>query len=130
MNTKDKIAQARERIKELEVMIDVWESTLPKKKFGDKNDQNRNKAFIDKLLLHKIKVYRINDRYVVPINQAQSRMVKNFFETYEKYVDSVFYDASSWSVSNIYNMKSKKLKSFKVIKESSAAYFVASLILA
>ena len=38
MNTKDKIAQARERIKELEVMIDVWESTLPKKKFGDKND--------------------------------------------------------------------------------------------
>ena len=81
--------------------------------FGDKNDQNRNKAFIDKLLLHKIKVYRSNDRYVVPVNQAQSRMVKNFFETYEKYVDSVFYDASSWSVSNIYNMKSKKLKSFK-----------------
>ena len=38
MNTKDKIAQARERIKELEVMIDVWEATLPKKKFGDKND--------------------------------------------------------------------------------------------
>ena len=38
MNTKDKIAQARERIKELEVMIGVWESTLPKKKFGDKND--------------------------------------------------------------------------------------------
>ena len=38
MNTKDKIAQARERIKELEVMIAAWESTLPKKKFGDKND--------------------------------------------------------------------------------------------
>ena len=38
MNTKDKIAQARERIKELEVMIGIWESTLPKKKFGDKND--------------------------------------------------------------------------------------------
>ena len=38
MNTKDKIAQARERIKELEVMIDVWEATLPKKKFGENND--------------------------------------------------------------------------------------------
>ena len=38
MNTKDKIAQARERIKELEVMIAAWEATLPKKKFGDKND--------------------------------------------------------------------------------------------
>ena len=81
--------------------------------FGDKNDQNRNKAFIDKLLLHKIKVYRSKDRYVVPVNQTQSRMVKNIFETFDKYVDSVFYDASAWSVSNIYNMKSKKLKNFK-----------------
>ena len=38
MNTKDKIEQAKERIKELEVMISAWEATLPKKKFGDKND--------------------------------------------------------------------------------------------
>jgi len=38
MNTKDKIAQAKERIKELQVMIDAWEATLPKKKFGEKND--------------------------------------------------------------------------------------------
>ena len=82
--------------------------------FGDKNDQNRNKAFIDKLLLHKIKVYKSKDRYVVPVNQAQSRMVKNIFETFDKYIDSVFYDASAWSVSNIYNMKSKKLKSFNL----------------
>ena len=38
MNLKENIDRAKERIKELEVMIDVWESTLPKKKFGDKND--------------------------------------------------------------------------------------------
>ena len=38
MNIKDKITQAKERIKELQVMIDVWEATLPKKKFGEKND--------------------------------------------------------------------------------------------
>ena len=38
MNTKDKIAQAKERIKELEVMIAAWEATLPKRKFGEKND--------------------------------------------------------------------------------------------
>jgi hypothetical protein len=38
MNTKDKITQAKERIKELEIMIAVWEATLPKKKFGEKND--------------------------------------------------------------------------------------------
>ena len=38
MNTKDKIVQAKERIKELEIMIAAWEATLPKKTFGEKND--------------------------------------------------------------------------------------------
>ena len=38
MNTKDKIAQAKERIKELEVLIAAWQETLPQKKFGEKND--------------------------------------------------------------------------------------------
>jgi len=38
MNTKDKIAQAKERIKELEILIAAWEATLPKRKFGEKND--------------------------------------------------------------------------------------------
>ena len=38
MNTKDKIEQAKVRIKELEIMITAWEATLPKKKFGEKND--------------------------------------------------------------------------------------------
>ena len=85
--------------------------------FGDLYDQNRTKAFIDKLLIHKVKVYQSKDKYIVPVNQRQSRMVKNFFETYDKYVDSVFYDASAWSMSNFYNMKSKKLKSFTAESE-------------
>ena len=38
MNLKDKISTARDRIKELELMVYVLESQLPKKKFGDKND--------------------------------------------------------------------------------------------
>ena len=38
MNLKDKISTARDRIKELELMVSVWESQSPKKKFGDKND--------------------------------------------------------------------------------------------
>ena len=37
MNLKEKISTARDRIKELELMVSVWESQLPKKKFGDKN---------------------------------------------------------------------------------------------
>ena len=85
--------------------------------FGDLYDQNRNKAFIDKLLIHNVKVYKSKGKYIVPVNQTQSRMVKNFFETYDKYVDSVFYDASAWSLSNFYNMKSKKLKNFNIESE-------------
>ena len=38
MNIKENIQRAKDRIKELEVLIDAWESTLPKKKFGEKND--------------------------------------------------------------------------------------------
>ena len=38
MNLKEKISTARDRIKELEVLIDAWESKLPNRKFGDKND--------------------------------------------------------------------------------------------
>lgn len=75
-------------------------------RFGDTHDPNRNKAFIDKLLLHKIDVYKEGENtYVVPTRQSQYRMVQTMFETYSKYRDSVYYDASAWSVANFYNMK-------------------------
>ena len=38
MNLKEKISTAKERIKELEILIDAWESKLPQRKFGEKND--------------------------------------------------------------------------------------------
>ena len=38
MNIKDIIEQAKQRIKELEILIAAWQETLPKKKFGEKND--------------------------------------------------------------------------------------------
>ena len=31
-------------------------------------------------------------------------MVRSFFETHQKYRDSVFYDASAWSMANIYDI--------------------------
>lgn len=76
--------------------------------FGDEFDQNRIKAFLDKLLLHKIEVYKSGSgSFVVPTNQPQYRMVQTMFETYKKYQDSVFYDASAWSLGNFYNTKYK-----------------------
>jgi hypothetical protein len=70
-------------------------------------DGNRMKAFIDKLLLHEIEVYKSGDQYSVPLAQPQRRMVQSFFETYKSYRDSVFYDASAWSVANFYNVPYK-----------------------
>ncbi|SNZ00310.1 M14 metallopeptidase family protein [Flagellimonas pacifica] len=72
--------------------------------FKDEYDPNRVKAFVDKLLLHKIDVYKSGSSYVVPTRQPQYRMVQTMFETYAKYKDSVYYDASAWSVANFYNM--------------------------
>ncbi len=82
------------------------------------DDMNRLKAFTDKLLLHKVKVYGIDSdqtiqgklykagkAFVVPTEQAQYRIVQSAFETYSEYHDSVFYDASAWSLVNFYNMQ-------------------------
>ncbi len=86
-------------------LTNAGKSSIKAYKFGDNYDQNRVKAFIDKLLLHKIKVYKNGDKsYQVPTEQPQYRMVQSMFETYTKYRDSVYYDASAWSVANFYNI--------------------------
>ena len=78
----------------------------------EKFDKNRLKAFIDKLLIHRIKVYRDGeDAILIPTSQPQYRMVQTFFETYGSYRDSVFYDASAWSVANFYHMKYRPVRS-------------------
>ncbi|WP_136467295.1 M14 metallopeptidase family protein [Flagellimonas onchidii] len=82
--------------------------------FKDDHDANRVKAFIDKLLLHKIEVYKSGDGFVVPTRQPQYRMVQTMFDTYEKFRDSVYYDASAWSVANFYNMKYKPVSSLNL----------------
>lgn len=85
--------------------------------FGDQHDRNRTLAFVDKLLLHKIEVYKLSEEitiagrkfdeefgFIIPTEQAQYRMVQSMFETYSDFRDSVFYDASAWSLANFYNM--------------------------
>ena len=101
---------------------EFFKSSLTKKaksgfsgyEFQEKYDQNRKKAFIAQLLTHKIKVYKKGDTYTVPLKQPQHRMVQTMFETYDKFRDSVFYDASAWSVANFYNIKYKGVKSVKL----------------
>jgi len=74
--------------------------------FPKSTNQNRDKAFIDKILIHKVKIYHNATKtgYIIPTNQQQYRMVQSFFETYSSYQDSVFYDASAWSLANFYGV--------------------------
>ena len=71
------------------------------------NDKNKTKAFVDKLKLHNLKVVKNEDELFVPTVQKNYRLVRTFFETQEKYRDSVFYDASAWSMANIYDIDYK-----------------------
>jgi len=95
--------------------------------FGDAYDHNRNKEFVDFLLKHKIKVYKNGQKFVVPLKQPQRRMVQTMFETYTKYRDSVFYDASAWSVANFYNMKYRGLKSVNLGDEITSTESMIAL---
>ena len=71
-------------------------------------DRNKRNAFLDKLYRHQVKVITTGENsYAVPTEQPQYRMVQTFFETYDSYRDSVYYDASAWSVANFYNIKYK-----------------------
>ena len=85
--------------------------------FGDPTDRSRTQAFLDKLLIHRVEVFALDEEvsvdgtsfkageaYVVPTDQLQYRIIQNAFETYDEYADSVFYDASAWSLVHFYNM--------------------------
>ena len=78
--------------------------------FGDPKDKGRTRAFADLLLKHQIEVYRYNkDRFVVPTDQTQYRLVRSIFEKVTQFHDSVFYDASTWTMALAYNMPHEAL---------------------
>ncbi len=92
--------------------------------FSDGGDRNKAKAFINLLLQHKIQVYRagqdVNTKkgkfpgensYIVPAEQAQFRMVATMFDTVTKFHDSLFYDASAWSMVHAYGLPTSPLNS-------------------
>ncbi|MEM7231291.1 MAG: M14 metallopeptidase family protein [Planctomycetota bacterium] len=74
-------------------------------------DPMRLRAFVDVLLRHQIEVYALKTAFerggvqfdtassiVVPVSQAQYRLVKALFEKRVKFQDSTFYDVSTWNL--------------------------------
>lgn len=85
--------------------------------FGDPHDESRNRLFLKLLLDHRIKVFEnekdinINGKrfekgksWLVPTSQPQYRMVRSMFEKVTEFADSVFYDASAWTMALAYGI--------------------------
>lgn len=95
--------------------------------FGDVNDKTRTNAFLDLLLLHDVEVYESSmnlsvggqnfergKTYVVPADQSNYLMVRSLFEKGITYTDSLFYDASTWSAINAFDLPYGELKTAPV----------------
>ncbi|MFK7980057.1 MAG: M14 family metallopeptidase, partial [Saprospiraceae bacterium] len=97
--------------------------------FGDSNDNGKTKAFLDLLLKHQIKTYPVNENvgdfqkgtaWYVPAEQSQYRMVSTFFEPVKSFYDSVFYDASAWTVALAFDMPYQRYTSGKNLSMGNA----------
>ncbi len=90
--------------------------------FGDAHDASLNRAFIDLLLRHRIEMYELDTEvavdgrnfapgtaWVVPAAQPTYRLARSIFERTSEFADSVFYDASAWTVSLAYGIPDGEL---------------------
>jgi len=98
--------------------------------FGSDMDLFRVYHFAEILHRHQIKTYNlkksitINQKsyqpgasYVVPLNQAQYRMIKALFETRTQFQDSLFYDVSAWTLPLAFNLNHQELKAKSFSKD-------------
>lgn len=92
--------------------------------FGDPHDATRNRAFLELLLRHRIDVYDLAEQrtvgqttfepgraWVVPSRQPFHHLARSIFERTqpESFADSVFYDASAWTMSLAFGMPDAEL---------------------
>ncbi|NNE69582.1 MAG: zinc carboxypeptidase [Rhodothermales bacterium] len=91
--------------------------------FGDAHDHALNRAFMDLLMRHRIQVHALSaevsdagrtfspgSAWVVPSRQPMHRLARSIFERAEEFADSVFYDASAWTVSLAFDMPDAELR--------------------
>jgi hypothetical protein len=91
--------------------------------FGDEYDMAKVAHFVALLQRHQIKIYRPKsditkgkkvftkeNAFVVPLNQAQYRLVKGLFMTITEFTDDLFYDVSSWTMPLAFNIPYAELQ--------------------
>ncbi|MCK6618167.1 MAG: M14 family metallopeptidase [Cyclobacteriaceae bacterium] len=91
--------------------------------FGDANDLSRTFSFVNLLRMHDIEVfdlprdmamggknYEKGKAFIVPTEQSNYIMVRSAFEKDISYTDSIFYDASTWSLVHAFNMPHSEIR--------------------
>ncbi len=94
---------------------------------GDANNHNLNQYFLELLLRHNIKCYKLSrtitsgglsfqpgSAILVPTDQPQYLMVRTIFEKVKQFADSVFYDASAWSMALSYGIPHAEVRGSSV----------------
>jgi hypothetical protein len=79
--------------------------------FGDPFDRARNAHLLDLLSHHDIRIHELDGSvtadgnhfqngkaWIIPAEQPQYRLIRSLFETRKDFVDSVFYDISTWTL--------------------------------
>lgn len=91
--------------------------------FGDAHDLTRTYAFVNLLRRHEIEVYEVDrdvtmggkrftkgKAFIVPTEQLNYIMVRSVFEKDIPYTDSIFYDASTWSLVHAFNLPHAEIR--------------------
>ncbi len=91
--------------------------------FGSAHDPVSTWEMVNMLKRNQIEVYRINkagkingidfreeDSYVVPMDQAQHRLITSMFEKRTTFQDSAFYDVSAWTTPLCMNVPYAEIK--------------------
>ncbi|TVR61933.1 MAG: zinc carboxypeptidase [Gemmatimonadales bacterium] len=130
ISTVESAVAERERM--LEYQRDFYESALTEGAafpvrawvFGSPHDHSLNREFLDLLLRHRIEVFQLaedrsldggefqaGESWIVPVEQPEYRLVRSMFERTDTYADSVFYDASTWTMSLAYGIPHGEIRS-------------------
>jgi hypothetical protein len=85
--------------------------------FTEPEDKGRLNAFMENLLEHHIKIFKLAkdvvkngiqykavSSYVVPLKQNEFRFIGSLFEPVKEFTDSVFYDISTWVLPMSFNI--------------------------
>lgn len=86
--------------------------------FSADNDYNKLATFIDVLNRHQVKVYQnkapktvagktfeARKSYIIPMDQLQYKFIKAAFDVRTSFLDSLFYDVSTWTFPLMYNLQ-------------------------